>query len=163
MKKTKGRAIYLNKEYKIEDLPNEDLCRVAEKCGLETAVKLLTHLPGQTIHIPGESNGATPTDLLLLWNEYAAKGSLCLANKMTAPRMRNCRVRLRERRLDEWEEVFKKIIANPFLTGNNKDGWRASFDWIIKNDNNSQKVLDGFYDWKKAGRTTENAYDKYRK
>ncbi|WP_420266008.1 hypothetical protein [Candidatus Magnetominusculus dajiuhuensis] len=150
-------------DYKLEDLPNEDLRLVAENCGLETAIKLLTFMPGRTIHVLVTSDGAKPGDLLLLWNEYAAKAGLCFANKMTAPRMRNCRARLKERRLDEWEEVFKKIIANPFLTGKNKDGWRASFDWIIKNDNNSQKVLDGFYDRKKAGHATGSAYDKYRK
>ncbi|MCG6552917.1 MAG: hypothetical protein L7F77_11350 [Candidatus Magnetominusculus sp. LBB02] len=153
----------MNREFKIEDMPNEDLRRVAEKCGIETAVKLLTLMPGQTIHIPCESNDTTPADLMSLWNEYAAKANLCAANKMTTPRTRNCRSRLKERTVTEWEEVFKKIAANPFLSGKNKDNWQATFDWIIKNDNNSQKVLDGYYDRSKSGQSRENAYDKYRK
>lgn len=153
----------MSKDYKIEDLPTEDLCLVAEKCGIEIAVKLLTLMPGQTIHIPCDSNGATAADMMRLWNEYAVRANLCAANKMTTPRMRNCRARLKERTLTEWEEVFKKIISNPFLTGRNKDNWQATFDWIIKNDNNSQKVLDGYYDRSKAGKSRENAYDKYRK
>ena len=36
----------------IDDMPNADMKLVAETCGVETAVKLLTELPGIQINIP---------------------------------------------------------------------------------------------------------------
>ena len=33
----------------------------------------------------------------------------------------------------------------PFLEGQNDRGWVATFDWIIANDNNAVKVLEGNY------------------
>ncbi|MBF0516362.1 MAG: hypothetical protein HQK97_04460 [Nitrospirae bacterium] len=153
----------MDNEYKIETLPNEDLRIVAQQCGIETALKLLYNCPGMTIHIPPvDSNCARPEDLMGMWNDYALTAGLPRANKMTTSRRRNCAARLKELGLADWQNVFKKIIENPYLTGKGKDGWQATFDWIIKNDNNAQKVLDGYYDRKKAGHTKEYSYDRYR-
>ncbi|WKY44184.1 hypothetical protein Q5O14_16395 [Eubacteriaceae bacterium ES2] len=40
---------------------------------------------------------------------------------------------------------FSKANASDFLTGNNGNAWKASFDWII-NNNNFVKILEGNYD-----------------
>jgi hypothetical protein len=147
---------------KMADLP-DGLQLIAKKCGIDVAMSLYQHFPGATIHIPEDTTREKPGDLMNLWNKYAQMADLYMANKMTMPRTRNCRARLRERKLAEWEDVFKRIIANPYLTGKNKDNWKAGFDWIIKNDNNSQKVMEGFYDRNKPGQATGYTYDKYRK
>lgn len=34
-----------------------------------------------------------------------------------------------------WVSIFKKADASPFLTGQNKNGWAATFDWVLKNAN----------------------------
>ena len=44
-----------------------------------------------------------------------------------------------------WPEVIKKIPEYPFLLGNNDRKWTISFDWLIKNDTNYLKVLEGKY------------------
>ncbi len=48
--------------------------------------------------------------------------------------------------LTTFEEVFRKVEASEFCKGKNDRGWRADFDWLIKNDHNMTKVLEGKYD-----------------
>jgi hypothetical protein len=36
----------------LEKLFNDDLLLIAEKCGIETAIKLMANLPGGTIFVP---------------------------------------------------------------------------------------------------------------
>jgi len=61
--------------------------------------------------------------------------------------------------LSIFENLFKKANASKFLTGSNKENWKASFDWLL-NVNNMIKVLEGNYDNKKpvmgGGRRYEN-------
>ena len=56
------------------------------------------------------------------------------------------KARLKNLELSEWEKVFKKMEESDFCCGVNNRGWTASFDWIISNDNNYVKVLEGRYD-----------------
>jgi len=42
-------------------------------------------------------------------------------------------------------ETIDSIPNYPFLLGKSVEGWKASFDWIIYNDNNYLKVIEGFY------------------
>jgi hypothetical protein len=44
--------------------------------------------------------------------------------------------------------VFEKAQASSFLKGDNKRGWKASFDWLFENDKNWVKVYEGNYDEK---------------
>ncbi|MGU9539613.1 phage replisome organizer N-terminal domain-containing protein [Clostridium tepidum] len=53
--------------------------------------------------------------------------------------------------LDTFREAFEKVEASKFCTGTNDRGWKADFDWLIKNDNNMVKVLEGKYDDKGGG------------
>ena len=61
-------------------------------------------------------------------------------------------IRLKEMpELAQWELLFKKIEASDFLTGrserqNGHEKWICDFDWIIKNDMNITKILEGKYD-----------------
>lgn len=59
------------------------------------------------------------------------------------------------------KETFAKMIqmalSSDFLKGQSKNGWRASFDWLIK-PTNFEKVISGNYDNK--NRTNNNAGDR---
>lgn len=44
-----------------------------------------------------------------------------------------------------WIDVFNTCEASPFLKGESKGGWKADLDWIIKNEDNHIKVLEGAY------------------
>ena len=39
------------KDIKTEDMPTEDLKLIAERCGLDVAIKLIEHLPGIQLYI----------------------------------------------------------------------------------------------------------------
>ena len=58
-----------------------------------------------------------------------------------------------EYNLGTFEECFKKVQASDFCKGKNERGWKADFDWLIKNDNNMVKVLEGKYDNKNGGKS----------
>lgn len=44
------------------------------------------------------------------------------------------------------KKIFEKMQQSKFLKGDNKRGWKASFDWLIENDKNWAKVFEGNYD-----------------
>lgn len=44
------------------------------------------------------------------------------------------------------QDVFEKIALSSFLTGKNERKWCADLDWVIKNDSNWVKIIEGKYD-----------------
>lgn len=44
------------------------------------------------------------------------------------------------------EEVLLKASKSDFLLGKNDRGWKMDFDWVIANDTNWVKVMEGKYD-----------------
>ena len=42
--------------------------------------------------------------------------------------------------------ILAKMQASKFMKGDNKQGWKADFDWILENDKNWPKILEGKYD-----------------
>lgn len=47
------------------------------------------------------------------------------------------------------ETILKKLNESSFCTGNNDRHWTATVDWLLNNDTNYVKVLEGKYDNKK--------------
>jgi hypothetical protein len=110
--------------------------------------------------VPAKDAGGVAV-FLDLWNSEAK--FLPKATILTESRKKKIRVRLRERSLEEWAEVFRRMNASPFLRGESGGTFRADFDWIIKNEDNSLKVFEGKYDdrgkrptHKDAGPSSEN-------
>ncbi|MCT4604903.1 MAG: phage replisome organizer N-terminal domain-containing protein [Marinisporobacter sp.] len=58
--------------------------------------------------------------------------------------------------LETFKEVLKKVNKSEFCNGSNNRKWKVDFDWLIKNDENMVKVLEGKYDTKSDWRD-ENA------
>jgi hypothetical protein len=74
--------------------------------------------------------------------------------KVTMRRRNKIVTRLKEMGgLKTAEEVFRRIAASDFMTGRikgaNGSSWKPDIDWIIANDTNWVKVLEGKYDNKK--------------
>ncbi|QZY55957.1 phage replisome organizer N-terminal domain-containing protein [Crassaminicella profunda] len=61
--------------------------------------------------------------------------------------------------LETFKEIFKKVNESEFCNGSNNRKWKVDFDWLIKNDENMVKVLEGKYD-SKPGWRDENAKDQ---
>lgn len=53
--------------------------------------------------------------------------------------------------LDRCRDLFTRVQASPFLTGDNPKGWTATFDWLFSNGNNWVKVMEGNYDHGRSG------------
>ena len=74
-------------------------------------------------------------------------------------RKKHLRARWKEEgNLDIFEYLFRKTIQSDFLTGDNDRGWQVDFDWLIKNETNFNKVLEGRYDnsGKKSGQSEKD-------
>ena len=58
---------------------------------------------------------------------------------------------------EDFAEAFKKMQASDFLCGRKGD-WKASFDWLITDDNIT-KVLEGQYDNRETEATTGGSFN----
>lgn len=96
--------------------------------------------------------GQTCNDVIALYHTICT--SYPKLRTKSAARMKTIAARLRTSGMDAIKEVFTKAEASDFLKGNNKNGWKASFDWIIK-ESNFNKILEGNYD-----NRSSNAYQK---
>ena len=73
--------------------------------------------------------------------------SLPSIRKLSRRRKEHINARWREEKnIEVFKTVFEKAEKSSFMTGNNNRNWTADFDWIIKNDNNFNKILEGKYD-----------------
>ena len=79
------------------------------------------------------------------WNEH--RGPLPRVREFTESRRRKIKTRIAQGvSLEAFAAVVKRCAATPFLIGNNDRGWQADFDWLIENDTNIARVMEGKYD-----------------
>lgn len=85
--------------------------------------------------------------------------------RLTQRRKTHIKARIAQCGYEELELAFRKANDSDFLCGMNGRGWRADFDWLMKNEDNITKVLEGKYDnGHKAGAEAElmKAYNAIR-
>jgi hypothetical protein len=98
--------------------------------------------------------GSSPEDsehkLLEIWDDE--RGDLPAVRGLTNGRRRHCLARFRshpngtrEKFFTDFRQAVRLASRTPFLRGENERGWKASFDWLIRNDENYLKVLEGQY------------------
>jgi hypothetical protein len=67
------------------------------------------------------------------------------AEKITISRAKSLRQRIREsperKEIDWWKKFFSSVRDFPWPMGQNKDKWRADFDWLI-GERGMQKILE---------------------
>jgi hypothetical protein len=84
--------------------------------------------------------------IVSIWN--SERGKLPEVLKLTEPRRRKILSRISGD--SDFHKTFaaavQKAAHTPFLCGDGKRGWRASFDWMIENDTNAVSVIEGKYD-----------------
>lgn len=88
-------------------------------------------------------------DIKAMWNETCTG----FPKLFTISEARKNKMRLRiaemgglEKALPLIKQIFEKMQQSKFLKGDNKRGWKASFDWLFENDKNWVKVYEGNYD-----------------
>lgn len=92
--------------------------------------------------------------LQVVWNAHRAP-SMPEWRETSPTRWAHADARLKERDLEAWAAVVKRIAASDFASGR-QGGWVASVDWLVKSPNNAAKVLEGNYD-NRAGATKPSA------
>lgn len=82
--------------------------------------------------------------------------------KLSDSRKTKIRIRLEEMKNDYsiLETIFKKMGESKFLQGDNKTGWKASFDWLFENEKNWVKVIEGNYESNQAPGYTASSKSK---
>lgn len=94
----------------------------------------------------------TPNGVCQIWNEICAANGLPKVIKMTDRRADKTRTRIREMQkgggdaAETFRNVCSMIANSKFCKGQNTHKWQATFDWLIENDMNYIKVLEGKYD-----------------
>lgn len=85
-----------------------------------------------------------PLSLFDFWN--ARCGPLPRALALTPDRIAKCQARLKAPEFAaRFEQAISQAARTPFLLGRNERSWQATFDWMIANDSNILKILEGKY------------------
>lgn len=85
--------------------------------------------------------------LAVLWNDLVPSPKVL---RVSGTRLAHLTARMETYPdLDWWRQVLDRLLATPFLRGKNDRGWVADFDWLVKNDENPARVLEGKYDTKR--------------
>lgn len=82
-------------------------------------------------------------EIVNLFNEICGK-KLPQITVVSANRKKAIRSLLKTFTREQISEAFKAAKDSDFLTGENSRKWKATFDWIIK-EQNMAKILDGNY------------------
>lgn len=83
---------------------------------------------------------------VLIFNEMAKATGLPIVQRLTEPRSKQLKSRLAEcGGLDGWQNAIEKVRDSPFLRGENNQGWKADFDFVLQ-AKSFTKILEGSYD-----------------
>jgi len=94
-----------------------------------------------------EPNGVPYQQIVAAWNAVASQQPrLPQVQSVSTARKAHLRARWTEPMFrDSYAKLFERVGGSRFLRGES-GRWRADFDWIIKNDENYAKVMEGKYD-----------------
>ena len=104
----------------------------------------------------------SPEVMLDIWQQE--RGPLAELRALSPEREARCRERILHagskskstaQFLADFREAVARAAATPFLCGEGPTGWCANFDWLVANDTNYLKVLEGRYD--AGARSSSNA------
>ena len=91
-----------------------------------------------------EVQNPRPDIFVTVWNEN--RGNLPKVLELSSDRRKKLQSRFRNGlTIDRFTEAVRLCAMTPFLAGVNERKWRADFDWLIENDTNLLKVLEGKY------------------
>lgn len=98
--------------------------------------------------LPDAPRGGLPfQDFLKAWNGNC--GALPRISALTDKRKAKVRQRWNDRPdMAYWLAVIRRMAKSRFMAGGSERGWVADFDWLITNDTNHVKVMEGKYDEK---------------
>jgi hypothetical protein len=95
----------------------------------------------------------SPETMRDIWDQE--RGPLSEVRALSPERAARCRERISHalsksgngaQFLADFREAVARAAATPFLCGAGPTGWRANFDWLVANNTNYLKILEGRYD-----------------
>lgn len=112
--------------------------------------------PVSRIPVPGSPDSEYPDpskavctreirEFAAFWNE-ATTSPIAPCLELTVERLKQIEARLSERPLQAWTRAIAKVAASAFCNGENRSGWAASIDWLIKSPDIGVRVLEGQFD-----------------
>lgn len=130
-----------SKEYNIKDIKQESGSNDQLSCASDEAQAVEPEKP-KAEKLPFK-------DIKAMWNETCTGFPKLFT--LSEPRKNKMRLRIAEmggleKALPLIKQIFEKMQQSKFLKGDNKRGWKASFDWLFENDKNWVKVYEGNYD-----------------
>lgn len=106
-----------------------------------------SHSAPNTSELSKESSrrtGVRPEVLVDTWNSLC--GFLPKVKTLSKARQRKIATRISEGMTQgDFANAVRRCASVGFLSGDNPRGWSATFDWLIANDNNINRVLEGDY------------------
>jgi hypothetical protein len=95
------------------------------------------------------AKGRIAEEILEIWNDNCGD-SLPRAQKLTSSRREKLRTRISEAESPEsyiadFTDAVRLCATTAFLKGKGDRQWKATFEWLIKNDGNMVGVLEGKY------------------
>ena len=94
-----------------------------------------------------------------VWNGVCVDAGLSKIQSLTTARKKSIAARIKDAGgAENFHDYLRKIAGSEFLTGDNNNKWRASFDWALK-PANFAKVMEGTYDRSDNGRATVSDFD----
>jgi hypothetical protein len=104
-----------------------------------------------------DDDALTVDDVVEAWNSLAGDRGLAKIVKLTENRRRQIKARLAEAGgFDGWMAMLERVRDSSFLTGGNDRGWRADFDFVVK-ESNFTKIMEGKYDRKEQLSSAQRA------
>jgi hypothetical protein len=85
----------------------------------------------------------TPDDLVTIWNRFAP--ALHPIRTLTKGRREKAWARIEQNPDVDWAALCARLNASRFCRGENSAGWRAGFDFLLR-ESTVTKTLEGIYD-----------------
>lgn len=121
------------------------------------------------LDIEGEGDGEGEEDLsasissiVEKWNKFAKAKDIPWIDGVTPGSTREKHLKARIRAGFDIDKILEAISYQPFLLGENKDGWMVTFDWFVGSPGNLQKILEGNYTKIRRGDAARRAPDDPR-
>ena len=97
-----------------------------------------------TTEITSENTTESTHIFVREWNEFAEKNSLSQICSLSSNRKKQLNVRLKSPSFKKmFHQALEHIEQSDYLLGSK--GWKVTFDWLIQNDENILKVVEGNY------------------
>jgi predicted transcriptional regulator len=108
-----------------------------------------------------------PISLEILGAYNAILPELPEAGGLTASRLREIEARIRDdparKNLDWWKRYFLNVREFPWPMGDNPNGWRADFDWLVSGRGMRKIIEGGFQRSLEPGGGTKEGYELQKK